>query len=500
MAHVRIISIENPTPSAFYVTSVDYRHSKFVHRKKYVNDILIPSLKKANRFDSVESFPAVTPSDFNIVGRNIIYKDKVFNVGENTCYIGNFLSHYMVWNSVIELNGTVLILEDDALLPESNLQNVISSIKRYEEICKSNPNTNYLLYLLSMIPRSNTIKLFSKSNLTPYTENMFRWSPLTLGSDPGERYEDIAGGAAYLINPNTAKALCTFAKTTPADGVERVFGMANTANITEILVPSQFNKSFILNEQTESWESVHKIVTPPKWNELPAPVQSAYRMNNTIKLENWYIDNVNDTKEKFTIEQVESFIEGAKKKQYNVYGVYDKTDKWLYEALDIIPIKNQKVAIIGSVRPWYESMTIAYGGFPTTIEYNLPEYNYPLIKEILWPEVLRSGETFDMGMSISSFEHDGLGRYGDPLNPNGDLLAMFEMKRILKPGGILFLAVPCGLDKIVWNAHRIYGNQRLKLLLNGWEVLGTVGYESEMLFVDTGNSGSYQPLFVLKNT
>ena len=41
---------------------------------------------------------------------------------------------------------------------------------------------------------------------------------------------------------------------------------------------------------------------------------------------------------------------------------------------------------------------------------------------------------FDVVLSISSFEHDGLGRYGDPLNPDGDLAAMRSTRRLLKPG------------------------------------------------------------------
>jgi len=35
-------------------------------------------------------------------------------------------------------------------------------------------------------------------------------------------------------------------------------------------------------------------------------------------------------------------------------------------------------------------------------------------------ERLESLYLFDMVFSFSSIEHDGLGRYGDPLNPNGD--------------------------------------------------------------------------------
>ena len=45
---------------------------------------------------------------------------------------------------------------------------------------------------------------------------------------------------------------------------------------------------------------------------------------------------------------------------------------------------------------------------------------------------------------VHSFDHDGLGRYGDPLNPAGDLVAMETVKRVLKDEGLLFLTVPIG--------------------------------------------------------
>src|SRR5436853_180080 len=34
-------------------------------------------------------------------------------------------------------------------------------------------------------------------------------------------------------------------------------------------------------------------------------------------------------------------------------------------------------------------------------------------------------------------EHIGLGRYGDPLDPNGDLKAIAELRRVLAPAGTL---------------------------------------------------------------
>lgn len=53
-------------------------------------------------------------------------------------------------------------------------------------------------------------------------------------------------------------------------------------------------------------------------------------------------------------------------------------------------------------------------------------------------------------------EHIGLGRYGDAIDPDGDLKAMHELQRIVKPGGSLLLVVPVGKPKVEFNAQRIY--------------------------------------------
>jgi hypothetical protein len=54
-------------------------------------------------------------------------------------------------------------------------------------------------------------------------------------------------------------------------------------------------------------------------------------------------------------------------------------------------------------------------------------------------------------------EHVGLGRYGDKLDPEGDLRAMSELKRVVSAGGDLLFVVPIGKKaEILFNAHRIY--------------------------------------------
>jgi hypothetical protein len=58
-------------------------------------------------------------------------------------------------------------------------------------------------------------------------------------------------------------------------------------------------------------------------------------------------------------------------------------------------------------------------------------------------------------------EHIGLGRYGDALDPEGDLKAMHQLKRVLHQGGSLLFVVPVGKPKVHFNAHRIYSYRQI---------------------------------------
>lgn len=67
-------------------------------------------------------------------------------------------------------------------------------------------------------------------------------------------------------------------------------------------------------------------------------------------------------------------------------------------------------------------------------------------------------------------EHIGLGRYGDPINPDGDLKAGKELQRVLAPGGDLLIAVPVGQPRLRFNAHRIYSFSQIIEMFNQLEL------------------------------
>lgn len=70
-------------------------------------------------------------------------------------------------------------------------------------------------------------------------------------------------------------------------------------------------------------------------------------------------------------------------------------------------------------------------------------------------------------------EHIGLGRYGDPINPNGTEDAVAEIARVIAPRGIVIYSVPVGRDLLEFNANRRFRYEKAKSLFKGWEIVDT---------------------------
>jgi hypothetical protein len=58
--------------------------------------------------------------------------------------------------------------------------------------------------------------------------------------------------------------------------------------------------------------------------------------------------------------------------------------------------------------------------------------------------------------SLHAVEHFGLGRYGDPVDPDACFRVMRALARVLAPGGRLYFAVPVGVEHVEFNAHRVF--------------------------------------------
>ncbi len=81
---------------------------------------------------------------------------------------------------------------------------------------------------------------------------------------------------------------------------------------------------------------------------------------------------------------------------------------------------------------------------------------------------------------LHTIEHFGMGRYGDPIDAEGHLKGLGQLKRMVAPGGILYLSTPMGPQRIEFNAHRIFSADTcFKWFERDWEILS-------FSFVDDG--------------
>lgn len=58
--------------------------------------------------------------------------------------------------------------------------------------------------------------------------------------------------------------------------------------------------------------------------------------------------------------------------------------------------------------------------------------------------------------ALCSLEHFGLGRYGDPIDPEACFKCFKQIQRKLRKGGELYISVPVATDRLQFNAHRIF--------------------------------------------
>jgi SAM-dependent methyltransferase len=68
-------------------------------------------------------------------------------------------------------------------------------------------------------------------------------------------------------------------------------------------------------------------------------------------------------------------------------------------------------------------------------------------------------------------EHVGLGRYGEPINPQGSIKAAQELVRVLAVGGRLFVSTPIGRERIAFNAHRVFAPETVLTMFDDLQLV-----------------------------
>ena len=236
---------------------------------------------------------------------------------------------------------------------------------------------------------------------------------------------------------------------------------------------------------------------------IPKSLLPAYTMNGNVKVFKMYYNNSVSQHLHWPNAYITKFIRlytwNNIRHNRHLPESYRNASLFHCQAFNKYPVKNKCAAVIGSLTPWIEAILINYGvAAVTTVEYNVPQCNHNKISTLSYSDFQKQSQKYDIIVTYSSIEHSGLGRYGDPLDPNGDLKTMETIREHLKPEGLLFWGAPVGRDALCWNAHRIYGSLRLAKIFKGFKELDWFGVSRGV--IDKLPYGKFnQPVVVLRN-
>mmetsp|Transcript_62313 Transcript_62313/g.103627 ORF Transcript_62313/g.103627 Transcript_62313/m.103627 type:complete len:301 (+) Transcript_62313:239-1141(+) len=249
----------------------------------------------------------------------------------------------------------------------------------------------------------------------------------------------------------------------------------------------------------------------------PAELLAAYTLGGRVKFDHFYVDEAAPFPgggAQFGRAYIDDCIKHAsvsehlQVRSWVASGVARNLVAFALAAGGPAAVHGRDVVVFGATEPWVECLVLAQGGASvTTIEYKTVTYEHPKLRMMNVSEFEASvyggkgslAASFDVAIALSAFDHDGLGRYGDRLHPDGDMLAMRTAWRALRPGnGRLLLSVPIGPDRLVWNLHRRYGQLRLPRMLAGWEEVARLGWDEKRISDEAADHRRrFEPLFIL---
>ena len=106
-------------------------------------------------------------------------------------------------------------------------------------------------------------------------------------------------------------------------------------------------------------------------------------------------------------------------------------------------------------------------------------------------------EACDSLSCLHALEHFGLGRYGDPIDPQGHLKGFSNLHKMLKPGGTLYISFPIGEKGVHFNAHRVFDPKEIlgwsagKFNLERFDFVDDAGDLHQNISIDQASQPEY---------
>ena len=201
---------------------------------------------------------------------------------------------------------------------------------------------------------------------------------------------------------------------------------------------------------------------------ITAPIIDVYRLYTGVVGYIWYIRDFFQYNERTghkLVVDTNLFPILDEKTKFTAFDAhYYYQQLWVFEnVLKIKPSKHVDIAstyqLSGYISKIVPTVFIDYRPIDTKLD-NL---------SILQGDILRLPFESNSLESISCLhviEHIGLGRYGDPIDPDGLLKACKELQRVLAIGGKLYISTPIGRERVCFNAHRVTDPSALSGYLN----------------------------------
>ena len=257
------------------------------------------------------------------------------------------------------------------------------------------------------------------------------------------------------------------------------------------VVTSDVNCKKLYETDIFDMPSVH--VPPPR--DVPNTLIDSYSLKGAVRIKNKYTfqkySGETAMVHSWTEEYVNEFIKKAKTSTLD--GNYGRpTALALAEAVEKANYKGKSVLVIGSENPWVEAIILERGASHVyTLEYGEINSTHPKITSYTpWQfnQMFREGRVpkIDGMVTFSSLEHSGLGRYGDTLNPWGDVIAVAKAACVLEKSATIVVGVECNSkfrDKLYYNLHREYGPTRWPHLLTNFEAIERIPLPRQCMFI-----------------
>lgn len=136
-------------------------------------------------------------------------------------------------------------------------------------------------------------------------------------------------------------------------------------------------------------------------------------------------------------------------------------------------IRNKNILDVGSSGSVLPPILAALGNRVVCVDVLEWPIRWPNL-EFIKGDLLESDipfESFDVIACVSTIEHFGLGRYGDKEDVDGDIKGMANLRKYLKPNGLMILTVPFCRPTVAFPAHRIYDESRILRCTSGFKIL-----------------------------